>query len=354
MRRFAIVALFASASCALPHGAIPRDDDARTDARATDAVAITDIADEAVVTHPDVPPTCSAGQVVCAGSCTSLNTDATNCGSCGTVCSFANASATCTGGMCAFGACAAGYSNCDHDPANGCETTGPCPAFASCLAVVGGRSGVYTLGTPPNTWSAYCDLTDDGGGWTLVLKADGTQSTFTFAAPLWVNATTLNESSTNLDRVEAKFLGFSTLAVQAIRVAMYDPTDTMTRSITLTVTASSLMQAFATGTYVPSAAGRAAWEALMSSGSLQPNCNREGLNAATSGPSGSSVRIGILGNDQTDCNSPNSRIGVGGAGSTASACDPAADATNAVGNEAHCSSDNGDRDTHGFAYVFVR
>jgi hypothetical protein len=50
-----------------------------------------------------------------------LNTSASNCGACGRTCATpANAVATCTSGMCGF-ACLAGYGNCDGSAANGCE-----------------------------------------------------------------------------------------------------------------------------------------------------------------------------------------------------------------------------------------
>jgi hypothetical protein len=49
-------------------------------------------------------------------------TDVMNCGMCGQRCAFANAAATCAGGMCAMGACNDGFADCDMNPANGCET----------------------------------------------------------------------------------------------------------------------------------------------------------------------------------------------------------------------------------------
>jgi hypothetical protein len=50
------------------------------------------------------------------------NTNVNNCGSCGNVCSFANASASCSGGACQLGNCNAGSGNCDGNASNGCET----------------------------------------------------------------------------------------------------------------------------------------------------------------------------------------------------------------------------------------
>jgi hypothetical protein len=52
---------------------------------------------------------------------TNLNTDAKNCGACGNVCSIANASATCSGGVCVMGPCNSGYANCNGDARDGCE-----------------------------------------------------------------------------------------------------------------------------------------------------------------------------------------------------------------------------------------
>jgi len=50
----------------------------------------------------------------------------TNCGACGNVCQFANASSACIVGACTLGACNAGFADCDGNFANGCETVGVC------------------------------------------------------------------------------------------------------------------------------------------------------------------------------------------------------------------------------------
>jgi len=49
--------------------------------------------------------------------------DPVNCGTCGTVCSYPNATALCISGSCQLGACDAGFGNADGIPANGCECT---------------------------------------------------------------------------------------------------------------------------------------------------------------------------------------------------------------------------------------
>jgi hypothetical protein len=49
-------------------------------------------------------------------------TDVAHCGGCATACSAANGTAACDGGACVVAACAAGFGDCDNNPANGCET----------------------------------------------------------------------------------------------------------------------------------------------------------------------------------------------------------------------------------------
>lgn len=84
-----------------------------------------------------VTPACAGG--VCSGPCdpgfadcngnkladgceVNLIGDVNHCGACGTACSLANATPLCIAGLCAIGACASGYQNCDATAANGCES----------------------------------------------------------------------------------------------------------------------------------------------------------------------------------------------------------------------------------------
>jgi hypothetical protein len=50
-----------------------------------------------------------------------LQTNAANCGSCGNVCRFTQAAASCVAGACVMGTCMPGFVDLDHNPANGCE-----------------------------------------------------------------------------------------------------------------------------------------------------------------------------------------------------------------------------------------
>jgi len=49
------------------------------------------------------------------------STDVNNCGGCGTVCHEANASSVCNNGTCGIGTCNTGFADCDLNPTDGCE-----------------------------------------------------------------------------------------------------------------------------------------------------------------------------------------------------------------------------------------
>lgn len=71
---------------------------------------------------------CNSGFANCNGSFADgcevvLSSNSSNCNACGTVCpTRSNATTTCTAGVCSF-TCLTGFSNCDGNNANGCETS---------------------------------------------------------------------------------------------------------------------------------------------------------------------------------------------------------------------------------------
>ena len=79
--------------------------------------------------------------------------------------------------------------------------------------------------------------------------------------------------------------------------------------------ASSLHSLIADGKYRATSLGRNTWKKLIGSQvSLQRNCNKEGFNVAAT--SWAKVRIGILGNNENDCKTCDSRMGFGTGGSS--------------------------------------
>lgn len=204
--------------------------------------------------------------------------------------------------------------------------------------------GHYTLdGDGPDFLTAadaYCDMTNDEGGWTLVLKADGSMSTFVYGSAYWTDNVEL-AGSPFFDRVEAKLRTFRTVAFTQMRVVMVIAKDT--NAVVLDVGAMSCVELFNRG-YSMTTIDRDVWLSMVPDPSLQDNCGAQGINVAPQSDQ-ARVRIGIIGNNENNCNSANSRIGIGGAGEND-------DVT--TGNVARYSGWGNDRNTVSFGYVFVR
>lgn len=218
------------------------------------------------------------------------------------------------------------------------------------------KNGTFTIdpdaGGAIAPFSVFCEMSADGGGWTLALKVDGAKSTFAYDAAIWTNDDTLNPTSTNTDLVEAKMRSFSTVPFNQVRIGM---SEAGTKRFTvLDVTRASLRDAFSAGR-ISTTGGRDAWLKLVEAPVLQANCNDEGFNIEHSGGIAPRVRIGIIGNEQTDCATPDSYIGIGGEHTKTPACFGTGAPLVVAGNLSRmaCGSE-ADRTTITFAYVFVR
>ena len=117
--------------------------------------------------------------------------------------------------------------------------------------------------------------------------------------------------------------------------------------IEITESASSLYSLIADGKYRNTSLGRDKWKSLIGSeASLQHNCNKEGFNAVSGNPLPSKARIGILGNNEDDCSTCDSRIGFGTGGKH--------DNNNTCGNEASAGGDNGNKHIKVMGYILVQ
>ena len=116
-------------------------------------------------------------------------------------------------------------------------------------------------------------------------------------------------------------------------------------SIVINKQANSLHSLIADGDYRSTSLGRDTWKKLIGrQASLQRNCNKEGFNCH--GLIRNKARIGIIGNEQNECNSPDSRIGFGFGGY------PYGD--NTCGNTASHEPDNGNRNIKAWGYILVQ
>ena len=115
-------------------------------------------------------------------------------------------------------------------------------------------------------------------------------------------------------------------------------------SIMIKKQADSLYSLIADGNHRSTSLGRHTWKKLIGQqASLQRNCNREGFNCKFF----SKARIGIISNQENNCDSCDSRIGFGAGGY------PIGD-DNTCGNWARYGGDNGDRDIKAMGYILVQ
>lgn len=281
---------------------------------------------------------------------TDINQSLENCGACGSECKGEHASSTkCVEGNCAF-SCDSGFSDCDGDPGNGCETeltkdvascgacgtacpksdagaqipctAGQCRFLASCKELVGSGapSGVYSLASanaPP--YQAYCNMDADGGGWTLLLKANGKLKTFEWGSSLWTNATPLNETSPapppgndHSKFTEAKLAGYASLPFAELRFETWDPRDSKLRAVKVGKSAPSLLSAVQNGS--ATSVNKNDWLSLMAQPLYhQDLCNLQGFSRSVSG---AAVRLGLIMNepntgDANSCSTPDTAVGIG-------------------------------------------
>jgi hypothetical protein len=241
-------------------------------------------------------------------------------------------------------------------------------AFTSCLdwltAHPEATSGIFLLrDATGNTYDAYCemasasgggaaDASDAGdagdagpsgppGGWTLVLKVDGTMGTFAYGNPLWTSADAYHATMPELDMNEAKLASYWSVPFKELRLGMID--GNATRWLIVPLVGTSLLNLVNPGTPTVTQVGNGAWEGLLANGSIQHNCNWQGIN-----PLGR-LRIGLIGDESDNCltsPSADSFIGFGSTGFEGNSPD--------CGNIARDTPDNGVQTTPTFGYVMVR
>ena len=194
----------------------------------------------------------------------------------------------------------------DNDCDGGTDTGEAC-AGVSCSALHSDypelASGAYSLdpdgdgGADP--FLAWCEMIADGGGWTLVLKADG-ETVLWWGAGYWSDTALLNEDDLNVDAGNAKFEAFLKVKVTEMRGCLDD--HCFKKSFGGTQTAREI---FAAGAQVvgghPGFGSGDKW-------STQPNCKHYGVNTAQEYQH---ARFGYTANQENNCSSNDTAIGFG-------------------------------------------
>lgn len=144
-----------------------------------------------------------------------------------------------------------------------------------------------------------------------------------------------------LDNQETKLQTYSTAPFNKLCLGFKSCGET--RWMTLRYKADSLHSLIADGKYRETSYGPYAWKRLIRASSLQRSCTREGFNVLNM------ARIGIVSSQDSNCKTPESRLGLGTAGSYCKQDDQTS-----TGNEARCGSDNGDQSIKSFGYIFAK
>jgi hypothetical protein len=211
--------------------------------------------------------------------------------------------------------------------------------------VQGVQNGQYFLKDKNgNVYQAKCAF-ENGAGYTLAMKMNWND--FPYNSPYWTNQDLINQNNFDAS-TGAKYASFFSVPVNNVRIVMN--TNGNVQQMTFAYQASSLLDIFANGQYKSVAISRSQWQQMVPNASLQPNCAKTGFNVHDNGGwQFTSVRIGIIANQEGDCNTPDSRIGLGGFGT---ACGQ--NGSVASGNTCRCGCDKGDKDVGSYGEVWVK
>ena len=173
------------------------------------------------------------------------------------------------------------------------------------------------------------------------------QKTFNYTSALWSDKNEYNPrgGETGFDTRETKLPTYWNTSFSKICLGV--KIGQQINFIVINKQADSLYLLIADGQYRATSLGSNTWKTLIGSqASLQTKCNKNGFNVVGNSNFHSKARIGIIGDNQNNCNSCDSRIGFGTGGHP--------DDSSTCGNEASRSSDNGQKHIKAMGYILVQ
>ena len=180
------------------------------------------------------------------------------------------------------------------------------------------------------------------------------QNEFNYSSSFWTNKETyaVEDGLEGLNEKQAKLASYWNTPFNKICLGM--KVNGATKWIALNYTTNSLHSVIEDGTFKGTTFGKEAWKSLIDGSSLQENCNEEGFNmhmnyAIYQWRWYMNIRIGLVANDQNNCDSCNSCIGFG---TSVSGCGDDVRSTT-CGNMAVCNQLN-NKNTAAFGYILVQ
>ena len=231
----------------------------------------------------------------------------------------------------------------DND-CDGLSADDPECLFESCEALLAAypeaTDGSYTLdvdgedGTLP--FDTVCDMAN--GGWTLILKATGTK-TLWYGSGYWTDDTLLADDDLTTDAGDAKYASFLHLPVTVMKGCLDDHCYSKTFD-----GAQTAKQIFSGGASVvsglPGFGTSEKWSA-------QPNCQHFGINTPYNYQSS---RFGYTANQEGDCNSNDTAVGLG-LGPKGSSAESSKKGAGFLCISSNCSKGNVDSGATGLLWV---
>ena len=171
------------------------------------------------------------------------------------------------------------------------------------------------------------------------------QNTFSYDSGYWTNrnAYNMNGGLSGFDYQQTKLPTYWSTPFTKICLGMR--VGGTTRFVLVSQSAGSLFSLIAGGKYRATSLHRNAWRSLVPNSSLQHHCGRQGFNVVSDRNGWSKARIGIINNNENNCETPDSRVGFGTGGHP--------DNNLSCGNIARHGGDIGDRTIPAIGYILV-